>query len=118
MQGPDTDAQDHPLHLFTSGLQRTAGPYRWVKTGNTRSEQMTSALPPKADSSRTSGHVRKVPEGDIWVYSTTSSAWASNVVGTTRLSAFAVLTLIDSSTRVGCSTGKSPGCDPSRILLT
>src|ERR1700730_8512425 len=30
MQGPDTDAQDHPLHLFTSGLQRTAGPYRWV----------------------------------------------------------------------------------------
>jgi hypothetical protein len=32
----------------------------WVKTGNARSEQMTSALPPKADSSRTSGHVRKV----------------------------------------------------------
>jgi hypothetical protein len=31
MQGPDTDAQDHPLHLFTSGLQRTAGPYSWVK---------------------------------------------------------------------------------------
>src|SRR6476660_5201168 len=54
MQGPDTDAQDHPLHLFTSGLQRTAGPYRWAKTGNTRSEQMTSALPPKADSTRTS----------------------------------------------------------------
>jgi hypothetical protein len=34
MQGPDTDAQDHPLHLFTSGLQRTAGPYRWVKRRN------------------------------------------------------------------------------------
>jgi hypothetical protein len=32
MQGPDTDAQDHPLHLFTSGLQRTAGPYSWVKS--------------------------------------------------------------------------------------
>jgi hypothetical protein len=32
MQGPDTDAQDHPLHLFTSGLQRTAGPYRRVKS--------------------------------------------------------------------------------------
>src|SRR5260221_14685869 len=30
----------------------------WV-AGNTRSEQMTSALPPKADSSRTSCHVRK-----------------------------------------------------------
>ena len=36
MQGPDTDAQDHPLHLFTSGLQRTAGPYKWVKRRNTR----------------------------------------------------------------------------------
>src|SRR5712672_3361275 len=34
------------------------------KTGNTRSEQMTSALPPKADSSQTSGHVRKVPTTD------------------------------------------------------
>jgi hypothetical protein len=34
MQGPDTDAQDHPLHLFTSGLQRTAGPYSWVNSGN------------------------------------------------------------------------------------
>ena len=32
-----------------------------VKTGNTRSEQMTSALPPKADSSRTSRQVRFVP---------------------------------------------------------
>src|SRR6266436_2331658 len=54
----------NPLHFFTFGLQRTAGPYSWVKTGNTRSEQMTSALPPKADSSRTSGHVRKVPQPD------------------------------------------------------
>jgi hypothetical protein len=32
MQGPDTDAQDHPLHLFTFGLHRTAGPYKWVKS--------------------------------------------------------------------------------------
>ena len=32
-----------------------------IKTGNTRSEQMTSALPPKADSELTSPHVRKVP---------------------------------------------------------
>src|SRR5258705_878127 len=37
----------------------------WVKTGNTRSEQMTSALPPKADSSRTSRQVRFVPRADL-----------------------------------------------------
>ena len=24
----------YPLHLFTSGLQRTAGPYSWVKPGH------------------------------------------------------------------------------------
>src|SRR5260370_9241691 len=55
----------NPLHFFTFGLQRTAGPYSWVKTGNTRSEQMASALPPKADSSRTSRQVRFVPTRDI-----------------------------------------------------
>ena len=38
---------------------------KWVKTGNTRSEQMTSALPPKADLSRTSGHVRFVPQAEV-----------------------------------------------------
>ena len=26
----------NPLHLFTFGLQRTAGPYSWVKTGPER----------------------------------------------------------------------------------
>jgi hypothetical protein len=24
----------NPLHFFTFGLQRTAGPYRWVKNGS------------------------------------------------------------------------------------
>jgi hypothetical protein len=33
----------------------------WVKRRNTRSEQMWSALHPKADSTRTSGHVRNMP---------------------------------------------------------
>ena len=47
----------NPLHFFTFGLQRTAGPYSWVKLGNTRWEQMFFALPPKADSSQTSLHV-------------------------------------------------------------
>jgi hypothetical protein len=35
----------NPLHLFTFGLQRTAGPYRWVKLRNTQREQMFSGLP-------------------------------------------------------------------------
>jgi hypothetical protein len=65
MQGPDTDAQDHPLHLFTSGLQRTAGPYKWVKRRNTRKEQMFSALPSNSDIARRSRHVAKVPKVDI-----------------------------------------------------
>src|SRR5258708_13314045 len=45
---------------FSAQVQ-SAGCPSWVKTGNTRSDQMTSALPPKADSSRTSREVRNVP---------------------------------------------------------
>ncbi len=32
IQGPDTEAQDQPSPFDTSGLQHTAGPYKWVKT--------------------------------------------------------------------------------------
>ena len=39
----------NPLHLFTFGLQRTAGPYSWVKTGRAQRRQMSSAIPSKAD---------------------------------------------------------------------
>jgi hypothetical protein len=49
VRGPDTEAQDLFPPFLTSGLQRTAGPYRWVKSGKAQSEQMFSALPPKAD---------------------------------------------------------------------
>ncbi len=48
-------------------------------------------------------------------YSITSSARASSVAGTSRLSAFAVLRLITSSYLVGWSTGKSAGLAPLRI---
>ena len=34
----------NPLHFLTFGLQRTAGPYSWVKRRNTRCEKMSSAL--------------------------------------------------------------------------
>src|SRR6267378_3409108 len=55
----------NPLHFFTFGLQRTAGPYSWVKTGKAQREQMFSALPPKADIAQQSRHVRFVPLADI-----------------------------------------------------
>ena len=51
-------------------------------------------------------------------YSITSSARASSAGGASRPSALAVLRLITRSSRVGCSTGKSPGFAPSRIFLT
>src|SRR5262249_33090423 len=51
-------------------------------------------------------------------HSITSSASASKVGGTSRPSALAVLALMTSSKRVGCSIGKSDGRDPLRILST
>src|SRR5262245_46450506 len=53
--------------------------------------------------------------GHYWI---TSSARSSNDGGITRPSAFAVLRLITSSNFVGCSTGRSPGLAPLRILST
>src|SRR5262245_14730255 len=47
-----------------------------------------------------------------------TSARASRVSGTVRPSAFAVLRLITSSKLVGCSTGRSAGLAPFRILST
>jgi hypothetical protein len=49
-------------------------------------------------------------------YSITLSARASNASGTVTPSAFAVLRLITSSNLVGCTTGKSAGFSPFRIL--
>ena len=51
-------------------------------------------------------------------HSITSSARASSVGGTSRPSALAVFRLTTRSKRVGCSTGKSDGFAPLRILST
>jgi poly(3-hydroxybutyrate) depolymerase len=51
-------------------------------------------------------------------YSTTSSAVASSIAGIDRPSTRAVFRLIASSNLVACSTGKSPGLAPFRILST
>jgi hypothetical protein len=50
------------------------------------------------------------------VYSITSSAVASSEFGTVIPSVFAVLRLMTSSNLVGCTTGKSAGLSPLRIL--
>jgi hypothetical protein len=51
-------------------------------------------------------------------YSITSTACASSVGGTVRPSALAVFMLITNSNLVGCSTGRSEGLVPLRILST
>src|SRR5262245_57944159 len=51
-------------------------------------------------------------------YSITSSARARSVAGTVMPSALAVFILMTSWKRVGCSTGKSAGWAPLRILST
>src|SRR5262249_19248062 len=57
-------------------------------------------------------------EGSPIHYWITSSARASTEGGMVRPSAFAVLRLITSSNLVGCSTGRSAGLAPFRILST
>src|SRR5262245_44647915 len=52
------------------------------------------------------------------LHSITSSARASSVAGTVMPSALAVFILMTSWKRVGCSTGKSAGWAPLRILST
>src|SRR5262249_39301325 len=57
-------------------------------------------------------------EPDGWAHSITSSARASTEGGIVRPRALAVLRLMTSSNFVGCSTGKSAGLAPFRILST
>ena len=84
--------------------------------------QPMSALPPKADIGTQPRDVRFVPKADILrcskeqPYSITSSARASRVGGSVRSIALAVLRLRIKSNFVGCSTCRSPGLAPLRIL--
>jgi hypothetical protein len=61
---------------------------------------------------------RKADHAHIAAQRITSSAWNSSVGGIVSPSALAVLRLMTSSKRVGCSTGKSAGLAPFRILST
>ena len=81
-------------------------------------QKVMSALPPIADMCTAPVHVRFGPKADIGNYSIASSARASSVGGTVRLSALAVFRLITSSNFVARSTGKSAGLVPFKILST
>ncbi len=81
------------------------------------SRATASAVPPTADIVGHRGHVRKVPIPEVGApYSITASAVARRAGGTSMPSAFAVLRFTASSNLVGCSTGRSDGFAPLRIL--
>src|SRR5262249_32197404 len=84
--------------------------------------RMASAIPVKklrsadalqVDLVRVAISLREIRASD---HPITSSARRITESGTDILSALAVLRLITSSNRVGCSTGRSPGFAPLRIL--
>src|SRR5882757_3036993 len=62
---PDTLMQDRRRQFDEIFLQRTAGPYMWVKLRRTQLEQMSSELPLKADIARYSRQVSKVPKAEV-----------------------------------------------------
>src|SRR5215467_13997669 len=70
-----------------------------------------------------SGHFVAQSRCPLWansghraIHSITSSARASSVGGTVSPSAWAVLRLMINSNRVGCSTGRSAGLAPFKLL--
>ena len=94
---------------------------------NTAAADSLKVLDPKqpireADIVQNGGNVRchsdELHRSKIARYSITSSAATSNVCGTARPRVLAVLRLMTNSNFVGCSTGKSAGLAPRRILST
>src|SRR5262245_28335045 len=75
-------------------------------------------LPPRRDRPRRRRAAEQRDELPPGAHSITSSARASSDSGIVRPSALAVVSLMTSSNLAGCSTGKSPGFAPRRILST
>src|SRR6516164_6095425 len=81
---------------------------------------------PASETLHNSGVRADIPGPPLWdsciaarkLYSITSSARTSSEGGTVSPSALAVFMLITSSNLVGCSTGRSAGLVPLRILST
>src|SRR5262249_52873623 len=95
---------------------RSPGKHRAEATRETRS---CSALSIGAEKAQ---RIRLLPEELTALvehgYSITWSALSSSVCGIVRPSTFAVLRLMTNSNFVGCSTGRSAGLAPLRILST
>src|SRR3954454_10247926 len=64
-QRPDTLMQDRSPPAWRNHLQRTAGPYMWVKLGRTRPEQMSSGLPWKRTLVDRAGMSHEGPISDL-----------------------------------------------------
>jgi hypothetical protein len=79
------------------------------------SSQAISLLP---DVNRARGGICLQRDKLATLHSITSSARASSVGGTSRPRTFAVVRFTTRSNLVGCSTGRSPGFAPRRILST
>ena len=121
-----TVSGDSPLSMqdkpSLDGSTREARMSALAQKRTLRGVRPMSALPPKADMDQSSRDVRFVPKADILRcskerrYSMTSSAIASSDGGTFKRWAFAVFRLITKSNLVGCTTGRSSGLAPLRIL--
>jgi len=92
-------------HRFYRALQRLKSPMRYICG--------IFGAPPFSSFSTQSAN-----SGSRRTYSITSSARCWTDKGTSTPSAFAVFKLITSSNLVGCSTGRSAGFAPRRILST
>ncbi len=128
---PDCHSIESP-RIGKSRLRLSDHTSGWSAGANVRDWSSTDLTAPKLDfrSSPESGlesdispcpksaNMRLMHRSKQHFYSITSSACASSVGGTVRPSVFAVLRFMTSSNLVACSTGRSLGLAPLRILST
>ncbi len=107
-----------PRLFGTHSLRRTKATLIYRRTGNLRAVQLLLGHTKIESTVRYLGCPKGATSGSRPVHSITSSARLRSVGGTVRPSALAVLRLITSLNLVGCSTGKSAGLAPFRILST
>jgi len=106
----------------TAAKTRTACPSR-VKLGGQGRSATRLVVPNKQTSAGVGGRSLQCQQEthalqQATPHSITSSARPSTIEGMVRPSAFAVTKLMTSSNLVGCSTGRSLGFAPRRILST
>src|SRR6516165_5309108 len=110
----------HPSERLKSLSERIdAGFYFWIVLGECMQEHNAPHLLRLLRPRRERPCYRAAEQRDELApsrHSITSSAATSSVGGTSRPSILAVLRLIASSNIVGCSTGRSAGFAPLRIL--